>query len=221
MIPAMRSATNTLLNHVLLRSILFQEDGDEPQLWLESLPTSRRSQGAESPDGCALTDEGEAVVGFLDDCIQRCMKSPYRYIEEMHTLMLDGSQDSLAEPTDTPPSPLLMTVVEQLDAKITNRLLSGSDTLALTSFIRQLLFQLSSKQQSLCLLHRIADKIDGSLRTDQLFSQYPILTSAIRREINIMHVSLGKLHDSDLNVSGSPRKAVDDFLNQVADLPIR
>ena len=51
--------------------------------------------------------------------------------------------------TDTYPSPLIMTVLEQLDAKIKADLLAPSDVLAISSFVRKLVFQLMGRAQSL------------------------------------------------------------------------
>jgi len=116
-----------LLQHILSQTILFQEDVDEPSLWLSALPTTRRSTGSVSPDGALLTDEAESVITFLDDCVQRCMKTPYRYIEELQGVVKDDNTAN--DHLDLYPSPLLMAVVEQLNAKIGAKLLSPSDVL--------------------------------------------------------------------------------------------
>ena len=84
---AERNALAELLNHILSQTILFQEDPDEPSLWLSSLPTTRRTASSISPDGAALTDEAESVITFLDDCVQRGMKTPYRTIGELQGLI--------------------------------------------------------------------------------------------------------------------------------------
>ncbi|KAF9233345.1 ribosome 60S biogenesis N-terminal-domain-containing protein [Melanogaster broomeanus] len=84
-VRALRTTLRELLQHVLAQSVLFQEDPSEAELWLAALPSGcvRRGQGTETPDGAALTDEVDAIVAFLDDCAQRCLKTPYRYMEAM------------------------------------------------------------------------------------------------------------------------------------------
>jgi nucleolar pre-ribosomal-associated protein 1 len=59
-----------------------------------------------------------------------------------------------------------MTIIEQLDAKVANKLLIPSHVLGITSFIRKLLFYLSSKQLDLQFLHAVAGRIDEILRPD-------------------------------------------------------
>jgi nucleolar pre-ribosomal-associated protein 1 len=222
----MRLAISSVIVRVLSDSILFQEDVEEPEQWLACLPTSRRAAGAEASDGAALTDEGRSVIEFLDDCVQRCLKTPYRYIEELQILAQaqinssDDPNEAVAGHPSELPSPLLITIIEQLDAKLASNFLSASDTLAIACFIRKLAFRLSSKQQSLKFLQAVADKVDGVLLQDRLFSQYPCISMAIRREVDIMHFSLRHFRGPRASQPASTNKIVQDFLNQVEQLPI-
>ncbi|TFK33679.1 ribosome 60S biogenesis N-terminal-domain-containing protein [Crucibulum laeve] len=218
-IPATRVALTQLLKHILSKSIIFQDDGDEPDLWLSSLPRTKRGPGAESLDGALLTDEAESVITFLDDCVQRCLKTPYKYIEELYTL--NGSnagqtQDS-TDRLDTYPSPLLMTVLEQLDAKLKHSILSPSDVLALASFLRKLVFRLSTKLQDLQPLRIVAEKVDSILQVDRLYKQYPVMTGAIRREVGMMKRNLCFLQPSPQETMISAE--VKSFLDQVEQIP--
>lgn len=199
---------------------MFQENPEEASLWLVSLPTTRRGPSSESPDGARLADESDSVVTFLDDCVQRCLKTPYRYIEEMYEV-------SVSEPTSQPldrsnaySSPLLMTVLEQLGAKVSNKLLSPSDVLALASFIRRLVLRLSSAQQNLKFLHAFANKVDTILHPDRLFPQQLTMTAAIRREMHILQVSLHRFETLDISRPTAPSVAVQHFLTQVEQLPV-
>ncbi|KAF7965769.1 hypothetical protein HWV62_41960, partial [Athelia sp. TMB] len=178
---ATRLTITSLLKVVLSESILFQEDPEEVDLWLESLPTTRRAVNAESPDGAALTDEADSVVNFLDDCMQRCLKTPYRYIEERDSMATSALADEqlFSDHTATPCSPLLLVVLEQLGAKIAAELLSPSDLLALSMFVRLLVFKLSSKQHDTRFFSIMTDKFDSLLR-DDLFAEYPNVINAIR-----------------------------------------
>lgn len=154
-----------MLLRTFSETLLFQHDPLELKLWLEALPRSVRAKGAKSLEGTALTDEGEGVVDFLDDCLQRCAKATHRYIEEM---------DSLATPEDSGSnesgivnaSPLLMTVLEQLTAKLRAKLLNASDQLAVVTYIRVLVSSLIGKQNSgtLGFFVKFAEKVDEVVR---------------------------------------------------------
>ncbi|KAG5635154.1 hypothetical protein H0H81_012205 [Sphagnurus paluster] len=216
-IAATRRALSLLLRHILSESILFQEDPREINLWLISLPAYQRGHGTESPDGASLNSEADSIITFLDDCVQRCLKSPHRYIEDLHSLASAESVPSSVDKFDVLPSPLLMTVLEQLEIKVTKKSLSPSDILALASFFRKLVFRLSTKQQDLTFLHAIVAKFDTMLHINCLFSQYPAISVAIRREVELLNVSLSPVPSPLPEVS----EDVKDFLsNIVNDMPI-
>lgn len=153
--PAIRSATASLLRDSLSSSLLFQHDPDELLLWLRSLPSTSRLAGALAPDGTPLTDERDAVITFLDECAQHCAKTPYRYLEELRSLSTDGRGEDVdmdgpdhgvdTIDSETLPSPLLMTVSEQLVAKLRGNHMSPSDALAAITFLRKLVYRLMSK----------------------------------------------------------------------------
>lgn len=223
-IIAERAALDELLRHILSQTILFQEDADEPSLWLSALPSTRRSTGSISPDGALLTDEAESVITFFDDCVQRCMKTPYRYIEELQAFVKDTSITTPNDHFACYPSPLLVTVIEQLNAKVGAKLLSPSDTLSLASFVRKVVVNLSMKVSNLSLLQYLSTKLDAILSKERLFSEYPALTVAVRREVTILKSYLSRLvrddselpHESVL-ISGE----VAEFLGEVARLSPR
>ncbi|KAK0490295.1 ribosome 60S biogenesis N-terminal-domain-containing protein [Armillaria novae-zelandiae] len=215
-VPAIHSTLEHLLVHLLSNSIMFQHNPDEVHLWLISLPAGRRpSSGGESPDGAKLTDEPESVLAFLDDCIQRCVKTPYRYIEEIQALEPTGDQRE-----SQLPSPLLITLSEQLSAKITAKLLSASDVLALATFVRSLVFQLHSSLSQGNALLSFTDKIDGILESQKLFPEYPIVTTTIRREVEILKYCLGHLRIPKSPTPTSIGQDVKSFLRAVEKLPI-
>ncbi|KAF8219132.1 hypothetical protein L208DRAFT_1448990 [Tricholoma matsutake] len=215
-VPAIRTALCELLQHVLAESIMFQEEPDEPHLWLLSLPTSRRAADTESRDGASLTDEADSVITFLDECIQRCLKTPYRYLEELYAI--SKTTDSDNQGIDACPSPLLLTVLEQLSVKVEKKSLSPSDVLALTTFMRKLVLRLMTKLQSLKILLAVAAKVDDMLSVDRLFTDYPIVTSAIRREVALLWACLQPSLDPPVP-SGPAVREVQDFLAQVEQLP--
>lgn len=220
-IPATRNALSLLLQHILSESILFQEDPHEPHLWLISLPTTQRVSGTETPDGAALTDEGDSVITFLDDCIQRCLKTPYKYIEDLYSLgNTDGaSAQGATDKFDVLPSPLLMTVLEQLEIKVNKKSVSPSDVLALASFVRKLCFRLMSKQQDLKFLHVVADRFEGILQLNRLFPDFPVVSAAIRREVAFLRACLLSSPPSvEVHVVPDEARGV---LSAMSQMPIR
>lgn len=129
------------------------------------------------------------------------------------------SRNSVAH-QEVPCSPLLMTVLEQLDAKLTGKLLEPSDALAITSFIRKLVFKLLSKQQNLDFLRAVVDKVDASVHAG-LFPQYPSITMAIRREISILRTALCHLQSDSKPQLCITGPAIQEFLDRIEQVPTR
>ncbi|XP_006457598.1 hypothetical protein AGABI2DRAFT_123450 [Agaricus bisporus var. bisporus H97] len=206
-IPALKSTLLDLLSHLLSNTIFFQETPTEPHLWLLSLPNLVRAPDATSLDQAKLTDEAESVVTFLEDCIQRCLKTPYRYIEDMQKLPASHSPSSSGElNSDVYPSPLVITLVEQLEAKLKiGGLLTPSDVLAIVSFLRKLVFRLSSRVRELMFFEafvawvvRVIDAEEGR----GWCLEYPQTKMAIRKEMMMMREILnpGELKPSPSNL---------------------
>ncbi|KAI0311527.1 ribosome 60S biogenesis N-terminal-domain-containing protein [Amylostereum chailletii] len=218
-VAAVRNAVESLLRHVLSSSILFQHDPDEVYLWLSALPQSIRSSDAEAPDGAALTNEKEAVVGFLDECIQRCMKTPYRYLEELQALAPPNNEADDA--LDIAASPLTMVVLEQLSAKVSGKLLPISDVLSVASFLRRLVVNLASKMHNLVPLVRIADTFAAALNKECLSHEHPVVSRAIIKEAEFLSACLGRLKDAvdSIPLPESTNPAVQQFLKDVEALP--
>ena len=222
-VSATQSAITSLLRKVLSNSILFQEDPEEVDLWLDCLPKSKRGPDSESPDGVKLTDEGDSVIAFLDDCIQRCLKTPYRYLEDRDSWMealSDASDENTGYPEEILCSPLLLTVVEQLGAKLPGQFLGPSDTLAIASFMRKLLLGLRSKLQNVAFLSLVTNKLDQVLHRD-LYPKLPNITIAIRREIQRLRQDLtfGLETLNTQPLVGSV--AVQEFLGRIEKYPNR
>ncbi|KAI0333443.1 hypothetical protein GY45DRAFT_306027 [Cubamyces sp. BRFM 1775] len=216
-VVAVRTAIVALLRHILSAGVLFQHDADEISLWLESLPLTRRAPDAHAPDGAALTDESDGVIAFLDDCVQRCVKTPYKYVEELQALYASASTEhdrasSIGERPEAYPSPLLATVLEQLSAKMKGKLLSPSDALALFAFTRKLLLRIASKSIGLALLSACVEKIAGLAEGLGLFSEYPTMAAAIRREVSLLRDQLEQLQDPREPMDLDTTPAVQEFL---------
>lgn len=218
--PAIRSAIVSLLQHALSENILFQHDADEVYLWLECLSPVLREIGALAPDGTPLSDEGVAIVTFLDDCALRCTKTPYKYLEELCSLgrLADVQSNPVAERSMIYPSPLIMTVVEQLSAKVAGNLLSPSDALAVASYIRKLLFSLAGKVQDLPFLFRITQQI-GEIFPEGSFSQHPVVSKSIRREISILKDSLLGITTPSFDGGSESSEDTEELLLQLENEP--
>lgn len=220
-VPAVRTAIVALLRHILSAGVLFQHDADEIALWLDALPLTRRAPGAHSPDGAPLTDEADGVITFLDDCVQRCVKTPYKYVEELQAVQRGGEGVSIGERPEVFPSPLLATVFEQLGAKLKGDILSPSDALALFAFVRKLVLRITSKSIDLNLPRAFAEKLAAFTEGQELFSQYPTMDGAIRREVSLLNDQLAQLQDPQEPMDQGTTPAVQEFLTQIEDLDER
>ncbi|KAI0092903.1 ribosome 60S biogenesis N-terminal-domain-containing protein [Irpex rosettiformis] len=206
-------AVTELLKRSLSQTLLFQHDADEVDLWLRSIPRGKREPGAKAPDGTPLGDEVAAITLFLEDCVQRCVKTPYRYLQDLqdfwsqHTAenQLTDAQDSVSLP-----SPLLMTILEQLDAKFTRDLLSPSDCLATVTYIRKLVLRLASKVLDLQPLHALAKRLEALVDKPGPSS----VMTAIGREAQYLSVGLKQLERPTLD-SGEHNPMVDALLEEI------
>ncbi|KAJ7095895.1 ribosome 60S biogenesis N-terminal-domain-containing protein [Mycena belliarum] len=220
--PALRTTLKLLLVDLLSESIIFQQNQEEPVLWLSALPFTRRTYNDryELSEGISLAEEAEIVIAFLDDCIQRCLKTPYRYIEDMQSLYRSETEQL----GDELPGPLIVVVLEQLGAKMASKhTLLPSTVLALARFLRQLLLQLSGMQHGLTLIfqRQIANNIAEMLALEDVFSNCPAIFEAIRREVEIIRSCLPPTHTRR---SASPERSspsrIEEFLNKIGGQPI-
>ncbi|KAF9480206.1 hypothetical protein BDN70DRAFT_833085 [Pholiota conissans] len=188
-VPAIRAAIGSLLQHILAHSILFQEDPHEPDLWLKALPKYRIR--LTEADSSLFQGETEGLITFLDDCVQRCLKTPYRYVEALHSdANISNTNEDAKERLDMHPSPLLMTVLEQLDAKMNNKSLVASHLLGVVSFIRKILVNLASKTCDLRFLRAYGHRLDEMLLKERLSESSPTFFTSVRREVDILYASL-------------------------------
>lgn len=224
---ALRATLKGLLQHVLSESVLFQEDPNEVEIWFSALPLHfvRRGHGTEAPCGAPLTDEVDAIVSFLDDCAQRCLKTPYRYMEAMTALVQSSTPTPDIHRGELFASPLLMTVLEQVIAKVSGRLMTPSDTLAVFSFVRRLLVMLAAKQDD-SAYHNflvILDQLDSSVTAGQPFPDHPSICFGMRRELSIARACLRHLRDDSCRraIEGPSDKTITTFLDRIEQVPVR
>ena len=218
-----------VLQHILGNSIILRPSHDEISIWLSCLPVSfRPEQGSESPDGVPLTDEIDAVVTFLDECVQRCVKTPYRYIDDLRNLgttirQSDMEVDSGMADEDDLPSPLLMTVLEQLKIKVAQQLLAPSDVLAITTFLKKLLFRLSvsaASKSNLLIFGALADKIED-IFSKNTYPKYPVMSKAIVAQVQSTKDLIWGTSGANGTHDGTPTEAVKLFLRDVQEIAVR
>ncbi|KAL7281927.1 hypothetical protein ACG7TL_003394 [Trametes sanguinea] len=226
-VPAVRTAIVALLRHILSAGVLFQHDADEISLWLDSLPLTRRAHDARAPDGAPLTDESDGVIAFLDDCVQRCVKTPYKYVEELQAIYNSAVQQgqdpqghvsSIGERPEAFPSPLFATLLEQLGAKLRSKLLSPLDALALFAFARKLALRITTKSIDLTLCRAFVDKVGALVESQDLFPEYSTMSTAIKREVMLLRDEMAQLQDPREPMDYDGNDDVREFLARVEGL---
>ena len=203
---AVARAAVDVLEVALGRTILFQTDPEEVSLWIGAVPKDDRRVGdaamQDDDDGFHCSSDAAAVITFLDDCVQRALKTPYRYIEDLRNLLdPSASQENDTASSSTSVSPLLMTVLQQLQAKMNGKHLTPIQVLEVVSFTRKLLYLLSAKvsDAGMDLLQRVAGKVEEIVQTSWAFSGEDSLRLAVKREVEMMQESLGfKANDGDV-----------------------
>ncbi|RUS16670.1 hypothetical protein BC937DRAFT_90940 [Endogone sp. FLAS-F59071] len=83
-----RHLVQRILHKLLSESVLFQHDANEVCFWLEALPRNLLLSGFVGTETAGvLTEDQKNVLQFLDDCIGRCLKTPYRYVDDLASLV--------------------------------------------------------------------------------------------------------------------------------------
>ncbi|KAG0230650.1 hypothetical protein BGW41_002440 [Actinomortierella wolfii] len=117
--------TRRLVSKLLGESILFQHNPAEATIWIDAIPPITGNTST------TLTPLQASLLQFLDDCVARCLRTPYKYVDQSSRLLkqlqdnaisttADSSND-IAYALESSPlqsyshhfSPLLMTFTEQ------------------------------------------------------------------------------------------------------------
>lgn len=215
-ITAVRDAIESLVQHIFSGSILFEHDPEEVHFWLSSLPIDARPLDAENPEHTPFLNEQAAVVKFLEDCIQLCLKSPYGYIEDLCTSSSEATTANGYQLGGNALSPLLATVMEQISSRIAAGL-GPSDTLSIVSFVRRLLVRLPGKMESLGLLICFSERL-ASLPASEIAEENHVnVAKAVSQEITILknHLALLGGPATPVQVLEGPSSVVVDFLDQI------
>jgi nucleolar pre-ribosomal-associated protein 1 len=95
-----REASRSLIKEAMLGTILFEHDAKEWTIWQYALDKSSKT-----------------LLDFFDECAQRCLKTPYRYIETARMMCNRRPEESLCV------SPLFATMSSQYDIRLGGGLL--------------------------------------------------------------------------------------------------
>ena len=157
--PVTRRMTNALLERLLLPTLVFSHDHDELSVFLSALPHLPPSAPVE--DRALLLTQQIHLLSFLDDCVRRCVKTPHRYIEESLDLLPNYFNTSKPE---TMVSPLFMTVLEQLRAKILGELISSEAAGVIMAYLRRVMLGLMGKTEDGKFLTEVASRLRDTVR---------------------------------------------------------
>ncbi|KAJ3758762.1 hypothetical protein EV360DRAFT_43250 [Lentinula raphanica] len=173
----LHSETSELLEQVLSRSLMFRRhEGKEDQyrggameeirVWLSTLADVRGY------------NEADNTVALLDDCVQRYLRTPERYLDAFDEIR-DTVLSDTAGWSNSLPSPLVMTLIEQLGHRIhaiTVQEQQGSfetetpihSLRALLNFVQNLFVRLAGicEPPTLPVLRLLVDKISTGRRLD-------------------------------------------------------
>ncbi|KAG8978985.1 hypothetical protein FRC05_009195 [Tulasnella sp. 425] len=204
---AIRNAGSSLLQSFFSRSLIFEHDPDEIQLWLSSFPRALRKAGTTAPDGTPLSDEVGGFLAFFDACLSRCLKTPYRYLEEGLGIIsqLEGPEESRAVYTPaTVPSPLFFTILEELRYRVSKEKDNwSSDLLAVFAFLRKFILSLLGKQPDLQYVHHLARVLEGYAEVE---GGRGVVFDAVRRELKILRrcLEFGDGSEQELPIVSNP-----------------
>jgi nucleolar pre-ribosomal-associated protein 1 len=225
--PVIQDASSALVTSLLSQSILFEHDPQEIELWLAALPRTRRPSKPNVP----LSDEGDGILAFLDDCIQRCLKTPYRYLEECRSLLSAAPTQDMMDTGEPPaytirpldmPSSLIMTFLEQLKAKATSaKPLSPSDVLALATYFRKLAISLLCKQPNIQHALQISNCFGETLRAIGKSDEYSEISRGVVREAQLLRDALEYLVNPTIRTEvehSSSRASMDHLVGPLSDI---
>lgn len=220
---ALKREIGLLLCHAMAGDPLFQHDPDEIYLWLECIPPTSSRGGTKSPDGVELLDGGAIVVNFLDECFLRCARTPYKYLGDLTAVTpslpssKDATEDSIVKHPDLFPSPVLMTVLEQLSVLVKSNP-TPSDLYSLSVFIRHLIFRLAQKGQGLWFTRAVTEKVD-TIFGDGILSSHPSIAEAVWREVRILRACLVGLENPPPGTPGMITDQTQTFLAKIERMP--
>lgn len=144
-VESLRSVAEEAISSLLGSSLLFEHDASEIPIWLEALPCQEPAQ--------------LDVLVFFDGCLQRCLQTPYKYVDQMAEIL--STNDSACKNTlCRQASPMLATVLEQTLYRLTREESAKPYML----FMQHLLMGLACHTQCRCLLSSVTAKLQSGLK---------------------------------------------------------
>ncbi|CBQ73977.1 conserved hypothetical protein [Sporisorium reilianum SRZ2] len=204
-----KQACEDLLRSLLATSSIFEHYPSELDAWLASLPQSdaRSAAGQEQSAGGVghhLSVEQQSVVAFLDECMLRCAKTPYRYIEAARQYVQEHGQadessgsgrhsKGTAVSADLLGSPWLMAVFEQFTIRVEKGLFATDDdtVVALTAFFARLLPTLCAYSRQTSALEAMTDRISDCIQGNAKYAASSFLASTLLSKIRSIRTAPG------------------------------
>ena len=152
--------TTALLQKLLLPSILFEHDPSEFEVWLNALPTS--SSKGDISQRAQLLVEQIHLLSFIDDCARRCMKTPYKYIQDIITLVPAYFAPTIRSYELL--TPLLVTTLEQLHAKILGQHISTEAAGVVVGYLGRVMLKMTGKMRDGHFLFAVVDRLSQTIQ---------------------------------------------------------
>jgi hypothetical protein len=144
----------------------------------------------------------DPVISFLDNSLQRCLKTPYRYLEEnirfSRTWLVDGEDSSYSH--SQLPSPLFMTILEQLTVAM-RHMTTRHDLPVLFAYVRRLTLLFLGKQPDLQFAESIVDRLRSLIPPGE---DEPGDMRACERQIDLLASYIHTFHGAYTSLSGRP-----------------
>ncbi|KAL1411880.1 hypothetical protein Q8F55_002862 [Vanrija albida] len=144
--------TTTLLHRLLAPSLLFEHDPVELDIWLTALPRI-----SDTVSGPMFIAQQIYLLSFVDDCVRRATKAPHKYIEEAAAVVPHLSGREVA-------SPLLLTMCEQLHAKLMGLHIATEAAAVVINYLRRVVVGLLGKQGAKDFVTAIIGRIGATVQ---------------------------------------------------------
>jgi hypothetical protein len=143
-ISSLRLTAGKTATNLLGTSLLFEHDPEEVEAWLAALPKEDGEEGLQGTD----------TLAFLDNCIQRCLQAPFRYVDALHTLLLQYCRADCSNASCRSASPLLASLLEQLKYRFSR----PESAVPYAGFARRLAIELAGKRSCLCISKALVEQ---------------------------------------------------------------
>lgn len=173
--------------------MLFEHDPSELIVWISAIPRAHATVS-----GPLLTVQQIYLLSFLDDCFKRAQQFPYRYIEQLTTLVPDYFSWSNSTRVV---SCVLMAVLEQFHAKIVGQHLASDAAVVILGYLRRVLLGLMGKMDDDKFLEAVMSRLETSVKAAQEKGQerpgVETLIGAMTHDIKaVFHTAVGSFDEA-------------------------